>query len=106
MTTMMMSEVIGPAHMASKGVTNPMLDLFRVPMTDVSLRSYEMVPVQTYTTGINPIEFEINPQEGYIDLSRSYFRIELYVKKNDTNNMAVEIAISWQRLWIKWTLPT
>ena len=60
----------------SMGVKNPMLDLFRVPPTDISIWSYHMVPINPFTTGINPIDFQIDPQEDYIDLSRSYFEIE------------------------------
>ena len=30
----------------------------------------------------------MNPQEDYVDLSRSYFKLELTLKKNDANNVA------------------
>ena len=40
-----------------------------------------MVPIQTFTTGINSVEFQIDPQEDYVDLSRSYFEIELTQRK-------------------------
>lgn len=40
-----------------------------------------MVPIQTFTTGINPVEFQVDPQEDYVDLSRSYFEVELALKK-------------------------
>ena len=56
-------------HAGSVGTTNPMLDLFRVPPTDLSISSYRMVPIQTFTTGINPVEFQVDPQEDYVDLS-------------------------------------
>ena len=65
----------------SMGVKNPMLDLFRVPPTDISIWSYHMVPINPFTTGINPIDFQIDPQEDYIDLSRSYFEIEWKLQK-------------------------
>ena len=44
-----------------------------------------MAPIQTYTIGINPVEFEVDPQEDYVDLSRSYLELELTLKKNDAN---------------------
>ena len=75
------------AHPRSKTTINPALNLFTVPPTDVSISSYRMVPIQTYTTGINPVEFQADPQEDYIDLSRSYFEIELQLKKNDNGNV-------------------
>ena len=59
----------------SAGVKDPMLNLFRVPPTDLSILSYRMVPIHPFTTGINPIDFQIDPQEDYIDLSRSYFEL-------------------------------
>lgn len=80
---------IVPAHSNSGPMMNSLLDLFHVPPTDVSMSSYRMVPIQTYTTGINPIEFQIDAQEDYIDLSRSYFEIELGLKKANGDNLAV-----------------
>ena len=65
----------------SAGVKNPMLNLFRVPPTDLSIWSYRMVPISPFTTGINPIDFQIDPQEDYIDLSRSYFELEWKLQK-------------------------
>ena len=65
----------------SAGVKNPMLNLFRVPPTDLSIMSYRMVPINPFTTGINPIDFQIDPQEDFIDLSRSYFEIEWKLQK-------------------------
>ena len=67
----------------SAGVKNPMLNLFRVPPTDLSIMSYRMVPIHPFTTGINPIDLQIDPQEDYIDLSRSYFELEWQLKKAD-----------------------
>ena len=65
----------------SAGVKNPALNLFKVPPTDLSMMSYRMVPIHPFTTGINPIDFQIDPQEDYVDLSRSYFEIELRLQK-------------------------
>ena len=83
-----MSDVVPSAHPQSKPTANPLLDLFRLPPTDVSVSSYRMVPIQTYTTGINPVEFQIDPQEDYIDLDRSFFEIELQVKKDNADDVA------------------
>ena len=72
----------------SVGVKNPMLDLFRVPPTDISYVSYRMVPISPFTTGINPVDFQIDPQEDFVDLSRSYFEIQWNFKKSDGNDTA------------------
>ena len=74
----------------SAGVKNPMLNLFRVPPTDLSIMSYRMVPINPFTTGINPIDFQIDPQEDFVDLSRSYFEIEWRLHK--TSNGGEDIA--------------
>ena len=70
----------GSLHPGSNSVLNPQLKLFTVPPTDLSMASYCIVPIQTYTTGINPVEFQVDPQEDYVDLSRSFFEIELALK--------------------------
>ena len=67
-------------------IKNPMLNLFSVPPTDISMSSYRMVPISPFTTGINPVDFQIDPQEDYMDLSRSYFQLEWTLKKSDGNN--------------------
>ena len=72
-------------YAGSVGTTNPTLDLFRVPPTDLS---YQMIPIQTFLTGINPVEFQVDPQEDYVDLSCSYLELELTLKNNDANNVA------------------
>ena len=70
-------------------VINPMLNLFRVPLTDLNILSYCIVPIHPFTTGINPIDFQIDPREDYIDLSRSYFELEWQLKKSDGNDVGV-----------------
>ena len=67
----------------SKPVINPMLDLFKVPPTDFSIASRRKVPVHPFTTGITPVDFQIDPQSEYIDLSQSEFELELKLKKAD-----------------------
>ena len=51
-----------PLHPGSKSVLYTQLSLFNVPPTDLSMSSYRIVPIQTYTTGINPVEFSRGPQ--------------------------------------------
>ena len=67
----------------SKPVINPMLDLFKVPPTDFSIASRRKVPVHPFTTGITPVDFQIDPKDEYIDLSQSEFEVELKLKKAD-----------------------
>lgn len=65
----------------SSAVKNPMVDLFRVPPTDLSIASFGMVSVNPFRTGINPVDFQIDPQDYYVDLSRRYFELELKLQK-------------------------
>ena len=84
----------GSLHPGSKSVLNPQLSLFTIPPTDLSMASYRIVPIQTYTTGINPVEFQVDPQEDYVDLSRSFFEIELAFNLANGDNV-----VEATRLW-------
>ena len=61
----------------SQPVTNPYLNIFSVPDTDVSVDSYRIVPINPSQSSIKPVDFEIDQLEDYIDLNRSFFEIEL-----------------------------
>ena len=88
----------GPLHPGSKSVMNPQLSLFNVPPTDLSMSSYRIVPIQT---AINPVEFRVDPQEDYVDLSRSFFEIELALKLANGDNV-----VEATRLWPRTIWPT
>ena len=66
---------------------NSALNLFKVPPTDRSIDAYRMVTFQPTTTGINPMEFVVPGLDSYVDLNRSYFTMELGLKKSDGNNL-------------------
>ena len=66
---------------------NSALNLLKVPPTDRSIDAYRMVTIQPTTTGINPMEFVMPGLDGYVDLNRIYFTMELRLKKNDGNNL-------------------
>lgn len=40
-----------------------------------------MVLINPFTTGINPVDFQIDPQEDFVDLSSSYFELEWELTK-------------------------
>lgn len=66
----------------------PLLNLFATPPTDLSMSRYRFVLIQTYTTGITPVEFQMDPLEDYVDLSWSFFEIELTFKQANGDNIA------------------
>ena len=82
-----------PAHPRSEGTLNPALRIFKVPPTDISINAYRMVTVQPTTTGINPMEFIIPGLDDFVDLGRSYFSMELSLKKSDNANLDAAEAL-------------
>ena len=76
------------AHARSAGVRNPRLDMFNVPPTDLSMSSRRFVRINPFNAGINPVTFQVDPQEDFIDLNESFFEVEWTVKKGDGNNLA------------------
>ena len=83
-----------PAHEASGQTENAVLDLFTVPATDTSIHSYRMVTVDPTSRSINPVEFNIPGGRDYIDLSRSYFKMELKLLNGDGGNI-VDATNTW-----------
>jgi len=75
------------AHARSAGVRNPRLNMFSTPPTDLSMSSRRLVRINPFNTGINPVTFQVDPQEDFIDLNESFFEVELTVKKSDNTNV-------------------
>ena len=71
------------AIQGSQAVQGPKLDFFTSPHTDVSQLSYRDVPITPFTTGINPVDFQVDPQAEFIDFGRSYVQMELALRKHD-----------------------
>ena len=69
-------------------VQSPSLSLFDVPSTDYSLVESRYVPINPSKTGIHPIDFQINPQDSFIDMSKSYFAGELQLKLDNCTDIA------------------
>ena len=67
----------------SAAVRSPELSLVKVPPTDVSITSRKKVVINPFNTGINPVDFQIDPQSGFVDLGQSYFELELRLVKAD-----------------------
>ena len=88
------SEGAAPAHPRSEGVINPALRVFKVPPTDISINAYRMVTIQPTTTGINPMEFIIPALDDYVELGRSYFTMELRLKKSTNDDLVAN-----EKLW-------
>ena len=83
--TTTMTELI--AHARSAGVINPSLNMFKVPPTDISMSSRRYVKISPFNTGINPVTFQVDPQDEFINMTESYFEMEIVIKKNDGTNI-------------------
>ena len=75
-------------------VQNPGLNLFDVPPTDYSLAESRYVPINPFTTGIHPIDFQIDPQDDFINLAKSYFEVELQLKLDNDGNIANDTLVT------------
>ena len=78
----------------SSTVQNPSLNLFDVPSTDYSLLESRYVPINPFTRGIHPIDFQIDPQEDFINLAKSYFEVELQLKLDNNGNIANDMLVT------------
>ena len=74
------------AHNLSARVMSPELQVFQVPKTDTSMLGVRFTQLRPVTTGINPMEFWIPATETSLDLSRSYFEIEVQLKTSGNTN--------------------
>ena len=92
----MSREAAPPARSVKKieDVINPALRVFKVPPTDISVQGYRMVTIQPTTSGINPMEFIIQALDDFVDLSRSYFTMELRLKKSTNDDLVAN-----EKLW-------
>ena len=83
-----MADMIPHARLA--GVRNPYLNMFKVTPTYLSMSSRRFVRIIPFNVGINPVTFQVDPQEDFIDMKESYFELELRVMKD--NNAALAAA--------------
>ena len=82
---MMMTTV--PTHQQSDEAIQDAFQLFDLTSTDTSLMAYRMQELTPVTTGINPMEFVMPTMDEFVDLSRSYFRMQIRLKKSDNVNL-------------------
>ena len=80
-----MSTEINPAYGSSLPMVNAKLDLFKTPLTDISTSSYRMVPIQPFTTGTTPTDFQVDAKGDFVG---SYFDVELQLSSTDNKNLA------------------
>ena len=78
-------------HAGSAGVKNPRLNMFEAPPTDFSMSARRWVKINLFNTGINPVSFQIDPQDDFLDLTESEFEVEIVLKK-DTAGTITNLA--------------
>ena len=77
-----------PLHEASTSAVPDTFQLFDLPHSDMSLLAYRMLEFTPITTDIHPMEFTIPAVDEFVDLSRSYFKVRIRLKKNDGTDLA------------------
>ena len=84
-----MTELI--PHARSAGVRNPRLYMFDnpppPPPTDLSMNARRWVKINPFNTGINPVTFQIDPQDDFLDLTESEFEVEIQIKQPGGGNL-------------------
>ena len=82
-------------HARSAGVKNPRIEMFETPPTDLSMSARRWVKINPFNTGINPVSFQIDPQDDFLDLSESEFEVNIVLKKDTagtvTNLLATDL---------------
>ena len=82
-------------HARSAGVRNPRLNMFEAPPTDLSMSARRWVKINPFNTGINPVSFQIDLQDDFLDFSESEFEVEIVLKKDTagtiTNLLATDL---------------
>ena len=71
------------AHPLSAPGENSSLQLFQVPVTDVSIVKNKWVDYEPVQSGTNPIEFVIKPLYDYIDINKTELRLVLKITKRN-----------------------
>ena len=74
-------------HHASARVMSPELQLFQVPKMDVSMQGVRFTQLRPVTTGINPMEFLIPATDAFLDLTRTYFEMEVKLQTSTPANL-------------------
>ena len=87
-----MTELI--PHARSAGVRNPRLNMFEAPSTDLSMNARRWVKINPFNTGINPVTFQIDPQDDFLDLTESEFEVEFRIKQSDGSNLVTADVIA------------
>ena len=76
------------AHPLSVPGENSSLQLFQVPVTDVSVVKSKWVDYEPVQSGTNPIEFVIKPLSDYIDINKTELRLVIKIVRNNGGDIA------------------
>ena len=69
-------------------MTNPSLSVFSTPPTDFSTQSVRWIKISPTTSSLTPIQFYLEKQADFIDMSRSYFEFDLRFQTTTPGNIA------------------
>lgn len=78
-----MNTDVQPTHAYSSKAGNPVLKIFKVPPTDISINDCRISTFSPVGKSITPIQFDIPSMQEFVDLSRSYFTVKLKLAMTD-----------------------
>lgn len=78
-----MSADVKTAHAFSSPGINPVLNIFKVPQTDISINDCRFSTFSPVGKSITPIQFDLPSMQEFVDLSRSYFTVKLKLTMSD-----------------------
>lgn len=77
------------AHPLSDPGGNSSLQLFQVPVTNVSIVSSKWLDYEPVQTGTNPIEFVMKPLKEYVDINKTELWLVVNITKIGGKNYQI-----------------
>ena len=81
------------AHLLSVPFENSSLQLFQVPVADISIVKSKWVDYEPVQSGTYPIEFVIKPLSDYIDINKTELRLVIKITKKMEETSHLERSI-------------
>ena len=80
-----MNTDVYPAHQFSGARSNPVLNIFKVPPTDISINDCRYSQFSPVGKSITPIQFDLPAMQEFVDLTRSYFTMRFKFAMSDNS---------------------
>ena len=71
----------------SKPALSHELQLFELPRTEMGIKEKRFQDISPLSNSLSPMEFLVQATDTFVDLSRSYFKMELRLKQSDNTDI-------------------